>query len=78
MNTDCTNARVNGESAYVFVCAIPDEEKVLYFARKKKGHECVKGTVTEDYRGILVYDHEITFLSMAVPIRNVSSMYNGI
>ena len=26
----------------------PDEEKVLYFARKKKGHEGVKGTVTED------------------------------
>ena len=61
MNTDCTNARVNGESAYVFVCATPDEEKVLYFARKKKGHEGVKGTVTEDYRGILVHDHEITY-----------------
>ena len=39
----------------------PDEEKVLYFARKKKGHEGVKGTVTEDFRGILVHDHEITF-----------------
>ena len=24
MHTDCTNARVNGESSYVFVCAIPD------------------------------------------------------
>ena len=61
MNTDCTNARVNGESAYVFVCATPDEQKVLYFAREKKGHEGVKGTVTEDFQGILVHDHEITF-----------------
>ena len=61
MHTDCTNARVNGESAYVFVCASSDEEKVLYFAREKKGHEGVKGTVTEDFRGILVHDHEITF-----------------
>ena len=61
MHTDCTNARVNGESAYVYVCATPDEQKVLYFAREKKGHEGVKGTVTEDFQGILVHDHEITF-----------------
>jgi len=61
MNTDCTNARVNGESAYVYVCATPDEQNVLYFAREKKGHEGVKGTVTEDFQGILVHDHEITF-----------------
>lgn len=62
MHTDCTNAKVNGESAYVFVCATPDGN-ALYFARKKKGHEGVKGTVTEDYQGILVHDHEKTFYS---------------
>lgn len=28
---------VNGEGAYVYVCATPDEQKVLYFARQKKG-----------------------------------------
>ena len=61
MNTDCTNARVKGESAYVYVCATPDEQKVLYFAREKKGHEGVKGTVTEDFQGVLVHDHEIAF-----------------
>ena len=61
MHTDCTNAGVNGESAYVYVCATPDEQKVLYFAREKKGHESVKGTVTEDFQGVLVHDHEITF-----------------
>ena len=28
---------------------------------RKKEHEGVKGTVTEDYQGILVHDHDITF-----------------
>lgn len=28
-----------------------------------KGHEGVKGTVAEDYQGILVHDHDITFYS---------------
>jgi hypothetical protein len=62
MHTDCTNAKVNGKSAYVFVCATPDG-LTHYFAREKKGHEGVKGTVTEDYQGILVHDHETTFYS---------------
>lgn len=52
MHTDCTNARVNGESSYVFVCAVPDGG-VLYFARGKKGHDGIKGTVVEDYQGTL-------------------------
>ena len=34
---------------------------MLYFAREKKGHEGVKGTVTEDYHGIIVHDHDVTF-----------------
>lgn len=60
MHTDCINARINGESAYVFVCCTPAGE-AMYFSRPKKGHEGVKGTVTEDYQGILVHDHESTF-----------------
>lgn len=60
IHTDCTNAKVNGKSAYVFVCATPGGE-ALYFAREKKGHEGVKGTVVEGYQGILVHDHERTF-----------------
>lgn len=60
IHTDCTNASVNGKNAYVFVCAVPNGD-VLYFAREKKGHEGVKGTVIEDYQGILVHDHESTF-----------------
>lgn len=62
MHTDCTNARENGKGCYVYVCATPDG-KALYFARAKKGHEGVKGTVAEDYQGILVHDHDITFYS---------------
>lgn len=33
----------------------------MYFSRPKKGHEGIKGTVTEEYQGILVHDHESTF-----------------
>lgn len=62
MHTDCTNARADGKNAYVFICATPDG-KALYFARKKKGHEGVKGTPVEDYQGILVHDHERTFFN---------------
>lgn len=60
LHTDCTNARENGKNAYVFVCAAPDG-KAMYFARRKKGHEGVKGTPVEDYQGILVHDHGKTF-----------------
>lgn len=60
MHTDCTNARINGETAYVFVCCTPAGE-TMYFSRPKKGHKGVKGTVAEEYQGILVHDHESTF-----------------
>lgn len=62
MHTDFTNARENGKSAQVFVCATPHGE-VMYFARQKKGHEGIKGTPVEDYFGILVHDHDLTFYS---------------
>lgn len=60
MHTDCTNARVNGQSAYVFVCAAPDGP-ALYYAREVKGHAGVAGTLIEDYQGTLIHDHEKTF-----------------
>ena len=60
MHTDCTNGRENGKGCQIYVCATP-EGKALYFAREKKGHEGVKGTVTEDYQGILVHDHDRIF-----------------
>lgn len=62
MHTDCTDARENGKNVYVYVCTSPDG-RAMYFAREKKGHEGVKGTVTEDYQGILVHDHDMTFYS---------------
>ena len=60
MHTDCTNAKVNGQSAQIFVCATTDG-KAMYYAREKKGHEGVKGTLVEEYQGILVHDHDKTF-----------------
>lgn len=60
MHIDCTNARVNGKNAYVFVNATPDG-KVYYSASDRKGHAGVKDTPAETYQGILVHDHEATF-----------------
>ena len=60
LHTDCTNASVNGKPAYVFVCISPDGT-VQYYARENKGHKGVAGTPVEDYQGILVHDHEMTF-----------------
>jgi hypothetical protein len=59
MNTDGTNARVGGKSAFVYVCATPVQ--AMYFAREHKGHRGVKATPVEDYQGILVHDHDVTF-----------------
>lgn len=59
LNTDCTNARVDGKNVYVYVCATPD--KAMYFAREHKGHKGVERTPVEDYQGILVHDHDKTF-----------------
>jgi hypothetical protein len=59
MGTDCTNARVDGKSSYVYVCATP--AMAMYFARAHKGHEGVSKTPVEDYQGILVHDHDMTF-----------------
>lgn len=61
MNTDFTNANVNGESAQVLICAEPETELVIFNARKKKGHEGIQGTLVEGYQGIMVHDHDSTF-----------------
>jgi len=61
MNTDFTNANVNGKSAQVLICAAPDTAAALFIAREKKGHEGIKDTPVEVYQGILVHDHDRTF-----------------
>ena len=61
MNTDFTNANVNGESAQVLICAAEDRPSKMFIAREKKGHEGIKGTIVDQYNGILVHDHDTTF-----------------
>ncbi len=63
MNTDFTNANVNGKSAQVLICAAPDTAAVLFIAREKKGHAGIKDTPVEIYQGTLVHDHDTTFYS---------------
>ncbi|MDR1764495.1 MAG: transposase [Lachnospiraceae bacterium] len=59
MGVDFTNARVDGKSAQVAVCASPTY--TMYFAREHKGHEGVRGTPAETHCGTLVHDHDATF-----------------
>ncbi len=59
LNADFTNARVNGKSAQVFICATP--EVTMYFGKENKGHKGIVGTPVEQYHGILVHDHDVTF-----------------
>lgn len=62
MHTDNTNAKVDGKQKFVHVCAAPDGRALFYF-RDHKGHKGVKGTLVEDYQGILVHDHDTTYYS---------------
>ena len=61
MHTDATNARMNGSSRQVFICADPASENTLFFAREHKGHKGIEGTPVELYAGTLVHDHDKTF-----------------
>lgn len=61
MNTDFTNANVNGKSAQVLICASPFDGSVLLLAREHKGHAGIAGSPVADYQGILVHDHDVTF-----------------
>ena len=61
MGADFTGAKVNGKQLQVLV--LGNETSHMFYAREKKGHEGVKGTVLEHYQGILVHDHDRTFYS---------------
>ena len=61
INTDFTYARVDGRKMNVAICATGKD--AIYFARKNKGHEGIKGTPVEEYQGILIHDHDKTFYS---------------
>lgn len=62
LHTDNTNAKVDGKQKFVHVCTAPDGRALFYF-RDHKGHKGVKGTLVEDYQGILVHDHDTTYYS---------------
>ena len=57
--TDNTNAKVNGQSRFVYVST--DKDKVIYNSAKHKGHEGVKLTPVSLSLGTIVHDHDKTF-----------------
>jgi hypothetical protein len=59
VHVDFTPVRLNGKYVQVLVCAT--SKLVLFFVRKQKGHEGVKGTPLENIVAILVHDHDMTF-----------------
>ena len=59
MHTDATVGRVNGKGKAVFICS--DGKNVRYFFRDHKGHEGIKDTPVELFRGILIHDHDKSF-----------------
>ena len=61
MGADFTGAKVNGKQSQVLVCA--SDGVHMFYAREKKGHEGVKGTLLEHYQGTLIHDHDRTFYS---------------
>ena len=63
VNTDFTNANVNGEPKQVLIIASPSANASLFIARDKKGHKGIAGTPVENYVGTLVHDHDTTFYS---------------
>lgn len=60
LHADFTFGRMNGKQTSVIICATPD--LVLYQGREKKGHEGIKGSPVELYKGTLISDHEAAFL----------------
>ena len=66
VNTDFTNANVNGESAQVLIMAAPDANAYIYMARDSKGHAGIEGTPIETYAGTLVHDHDKTFYNYGI------------
>ena len=61
VNTDFTNANVNGESKQVLIIASPSADAYLFMARDAKGHKGICGTPVENYAGTLIHDHDTTF-----------------
>ena len=63
VNTDFTNANVEGEAKQVLIVASPQKNAYLFIARDCKGHRGIQGTPVENYFGTMVHDHDTTFYS---------------
>jgi hypothetical protein len=61
INTDFSGVNLNGKNANILVMA--NENEVMFFARKSKGHKGIIGTPLEDYLNTMVHDHDKTFYS---------------
>ena len=61
VNTDFTNANVDGKSKHVLIIASPSKDAAMFIARDHKGHKGIKGTPLEDYVGTMVHDHATEF-----------------
>lgn len=59
MHTDFTPGRVNGKCVQVSIYTNPDE--TLYCFSEHKGHEGIKDTPAENYKQVLIHDHDLTF-----------------
>lgn len=61
MHTDATYLRLDGKMAYACICT--NGVSTLYQGRLHKGHEMVKGTPIELYKGIIISDREAVFVN---------------
>ena len=59
IHTDATNARVSGKNAHIFVYA--NKNGKVYSAQAHKGIAALTGSPVDDYAGIIVHDHDISF-----------------
>ena len=59
IQTDATNARVSGKNAYIFVYA--NKNGKVYSAQAHKGIAALTGSPIDNYAGIAVHDHDISF-----------------
>lgn len=57
--SDATTGKVNGKTVQIILCA--NEDEMLYFFRKHKGHEGLKDTPVAEYQQTLIHDHDKTY-----------------
>ena len=61
LNTDFTNANVDGKTKQVLIIASPSKDAAMFIARDNKGHKGIIGTPLEHYVGTMVHDHATEF-----------------